>query len=118
MAYQKVFWRCGGRVQVDGPVHECLAASDGKDDGIHVVNGNGFDDHCLCSVTPVRFNMGFSFFAGGFGVYSLRVLCCKAYDGERGHKTVWGVKDKRLWQIVRSSQLQFGKLRWKFRVGV
>ena len=88
VAYQEVFWRCGGRVQVDGPVHECLAASDGKNDSVHVVDGNGLDDHCFCSMTPVRFNMSFSFFAGGFGVYSLRVLCCKAYYGVRWHESV------------------------------
>ena len=84
--YQEVFWRGGGGVEIDGPVHECLAAADGEDYGVHVVNGDGFDNHCFCSVAPVGVDVGFSFFAGGAGVHSLGELCCEAYQGVRGHK--------------------------------
>ena len=78
-AYEEIF-RSGGRgVEVDGPVHEGLATADGEDDGVHVVDGDGFDDHCFCAVAPVCFDVGFSFFTGGAGVYALGILCCKAY---------------------------------------
>lgn len=79
MAHQEIFRRCGGGVQIDSPVEKRLAASYGKDNSVHVVDGDGFDDHCFCSVTPVSFDVGFFFSASGPGVYPLRVLRCKAY---------------------------------------
>ena len=87
-AYQEIFRRRGGRVEVNGPVHECLTASDGKDDSVHVVDGDGLDHHRFCSVAPVCFDVGFSLFAGRPSVHSLRVLRCQAYQRVRGHVTM------------------------------
>jgi len=43
----------GGGVEVYGPVHECLRAANGEDDGIHVVHGDGFYEHCFCAFPPI-----------------------------------------------------------------
>lgn len=44
-AYKKIIRRDGSRIEVNGPIHEGLAAADGKYHRVHVVDRDGFDHH-------------------------------------------------------------------------
>ena len=66
-------------MEIDGPVHECVGASDCKDDDIHVVNRNRFQDHGFSAHPPVGTYVGLSFWACWSLIDSSGVLCSKAY---------------------------------------
>ncbi len=79
-AHQEPRRRNWGRVQIDGPIHKRLAASDRKYHDIHIIDGNRLDDHCLSSHPPIGIYMCFFLLAGRFDVCTLRVLGSKAYE--------------------------------------
>jgi len=76
--YQEVCRGNGSRVQVDGPVHESLAATDRKDNAIHIVDGNRFNDHGFGAHAPIGTHKRFLLPSGWLCVRSLGVLRCKA----------------------------------------
>lgn len=71
-------------MQVYSPIHEGLAAPDGEDDAVDVVDWNGFDDHGFYSQSPVGVDEGIALRARRFGVGSCGVLGCKAQEGIGG----------------------------------
>lgn len=76
------YWR---RLEIDCPVHERLASSNSKDDGIHVVDRDRLDDHGLGSHPQVSANMFLFFFTRRLGVDSLGKLRREAKQRIRGH---------------------------------
>jgi len=77
------------RVDVDGPVAEALGAADGEDDGVHVVDGDGPDDHGLGAGAPVGVDVEGSFSAGGRVIHAAGVLRGEAEEGVCGEVTAW-----------------------------
>lgn len=82
---EKSFGRGGIGIEVDGPVHEGCCATNGKDDGVDVVHGYGFDEHGFGAGSPVGVNVGVSFGALGLVVDSLGVLSGEAEERPGGN---------------------------------
>lgn len=81
---QKTHGRDRLHVEIDGPVHERGRSADGKDDGVHVVHGHGFDDHGFGAHPPVCVDVGVPLNARGRFIDPLRVLCCETEEGVCG----------------------------------
>ena len=76
----------GAGVEIDGPVHEGGGAADGKDDGVHVVHGEGLDGHGLGGGPPVGGDVRLALCGGGLFVDGLGVL-----GGEGEERPGWEV---------------------------
>ena len=74
------------RFHVDGPVTEALSAADGEDDSIHVIQGNGFDDHGLGAPAPVTVDIALAFWPNWFLIDLKRVLRGQTEEG-----VCWGI---------------------------